>query len=165
VAARGLVMALTLIGLVTAVSGTSRHNPLNSSTQVAKASQTRPSVQTARSTPFVTRFADQRVIAVAMSLPAGNYLAVSSEGATGRVVVPGQETDGVIAATGFELQVDGVRWYLIREGHSAEPVATQVSSRPMERPFLNRKFDFVQYATDARPLEQTASRVRIEGRR
>ena len=163
-AARGLVIALTLIGLVTAVSGTSRHNPLPASTVVAGKSMTRPSVEAARTTPFVTRFADQRVIAAAMSLPAGNYLAVSSEGAAGRVVVPGQETDTAVDATGFELQVDGIRWYLIREGHSAEPVVSQVSSRPMERPFLNRKFDFVQYPTDSRPLEQTASRVRIEGR-
>lgn len=162
-AARSLVLTWTVIALLFVVSGTSRRNPLPSRGEAPLAS-TMPEIA-----PSSSRFADESFLPVAMSLPAGTYLAVSSEGGFGRVVVPGTAQPLEAAdMRGFEIRSGRVSWYLIRQG-DAEAI-THAVSRPVvkstpERPYLNRKFDFTTYERDLSPLDRTASQVRIDARR
>lgn len=162
-AARSLVMTWTLVGLLFVVSGTSRRNPL----PIAADSSVFPVAQVIdQSRP---RFADEGFLPVAMTLPPGAYLAVSSEGGFGRIVVPGTPVAATAAdLRGFEIRSGRVTWYLIPQGDSE--VITQAVSQPVaretpDRPYLNRKFDFTTYERDQSPLDRTASHVRIDARR
>lgn len=165
-AARSLVLTWTLVALLFVVSGTSRRNPLPVPTATIAASS---SHSVADIGAVSARFADESFLPVAMTLPPGSYLAVSSEGGFGRVVVPGtprspQSTD----LSGYEIRSGRTTWYLIRQGDAdtiARAVAAPIVASTPERPYLNRKFDFTAYERDRTPLDQTASHVRIDARR
>jgi hypothetical protein len=163
VAARSLVLSWTVVALLFVVSGTSRRNPLPTRGEAPMAS-TVPVTDRAAS-----RFADESFLPVAMTLPPGTYLAVSSEGGFGRVVVPGTaQAPEVADMRGFEIRSGRVSWYLIRQGDAesiTHAVSQPVAKSTSERPYLNRKFDFTLYERDLSPLDRTASQVRIDARR
>ena len=164
-AARSLVLTWTLVALLFVVSGTSRRNPLPAPDARVAASLPASAAEVAFSS---SRFADESFLPIAMTLPPGSYLAVSSEGGFGRIVVPGTPSDlPPRDLSGFEIRSGRITWYLIRQGDAdsiASAVAAPIVASTQERPYLNRKFDFTTYERDRAPLDQTASHVRIASR-